>query len=147
MLIGGSPAGTAGGIKTVTFAILMASALATVSGRDDPVLFNRTVSKHAVGKAVAVTGIFLMITFAAALLLEALTGSDFLDVLFEAVSATATVGLTRGLTGTLGTQGKLALIVTMFLGRVGPISLFIALNTNKKKTSGVKYPTEQINVG
>ena len=147
MLIGGSPAGTAGGIKTVTFAILMASVLATVSGRDDPVMFNRTVSKHAVGKAVAVTGLFLMITFAAALLLEALTGSDFLDVLFEAVSATATVGLTRGLTGTLGAPGKLVLIVTMFLGRVGPISLFIALNTNKKKTGSVRYPTEQINVG
>ena len=147
MLIGGSPTGTAGGIKTVTFAILMASALATVRGRDDPVMFNRTVSKHAVGKAVAVTGVFLMITFAAALLLEALTGSDFLDVLFEAVSATATVGLTRGLTGTLGAPGKLVLIVTMFLGRVGPISLFIALNTNKKKTSSVRYPTEQINVG
>ena len=147
MLIGGSPTGTAGGIKTVTFAILIASALATVRGRDDPVMFNRTVSKHAVGKAVAVTGVFLMITFAAALLLEALTGSDFLDVLFEAVSATATVGLTRGLTGTLGAPGKLVLIVTMFLGRVGPISLFIALNTNKKKTSSVRYPTEQINVG
>ena len=147
MLIGGSPAGTAGGIKTVTFAILMASALATVSGRDDAVMFNRTVSKHAVGKAVAVTGIFLMIAFAAALLLEVLTGSDFLDVLFEAVSATATVGLTRGLTGTLGAPGKLVLIVTMFLGRVGPISLFIALNTNKKKSGNVRYPTEQINVG
>ena len=147
MLIGGSPTGTAGGVKTVTFAILMASTLATVRGRDDSVMFNRTVSKHAVGKAVAVMGFFLMITFAAALLLEVLTGSDFLDVLFEAVSATATVGLSRGLTGTLGAPGKLVLIVTMFLGRVGPISLFIALNTNKKKTGSVRYPTEQINVG
>ena len=110
-------------------------------------MFNRTISKHAVGKAVAVTGVFLMITFAAALLLGALTGSDFLDVLFEAVSATATVGLSRGLTGTLGAPGKLVLIATMYLGRVGPISLFIALNTNKKKTSSVRYPTEQINVG
>ena len=147
MLIGGSPTGTAGGIKTVTFAILMASAFATVKGRENPVLFGRTISKHAVSKAVAVTGVSLMITFTAALFLEALTAADFLDVSFEAVSATATVGLTRNFTGTLASSGKLVLILTMYLGRVGPISLFIALNTNKKKSSSVKYPTEQINVG
>ena len=147
MFIGGSPTGTAGGVKTVSFTVLMASALATVKGREDPVMFGRTVSKQAVGKAVAVAGVSLMITFTSALLLEALTKADFLDVLYEAVSATATVGLTRNFTGTLAAPGKLVLILTMFLGRVGPISLFIALNTNKKKSSSVKYPTEQISVG
>ena len=147
MFIGGSPTGTAGGVKTVSFTVLMASALATVKGREDPVMFGRTVSKQAVGKAVAVAGVSLMITFTSALLLEALTKADFLDVLYEAVSATATVGLTRNFTGTLAAPGKLVLILTMFLGRVGPISLFIALNTNKKRSSSVKYPTEQISVG
>ena len=147
MLIGGSPTGTAGGIKTVSFTVLMASAFATVRGREDPVMFGRTISKPAVAKAVAVAAVSLMITFTAALLLETLTRASFLDVLYEAVSATATVGLTRGFTSTLASPGKLVLILTMFLGRVGPISLFIALNTNKKNSSTVKYPTEQISVG
>lgn len=147
MLIGGSPTGTAGGIKTVSFTVLMASAFATVQGREDPVMFGRTVSKPAVAKAVAVAAVSLMITFTSALLLETLTGADFLDVLYEAVSAAATVGLTRNFTATLASPGKIVLIMTMFLGRVGPISLFIALNANKNKTAAVKHPTEQISVG
>ena len=147
MMIGGSPTGTAGGIKTVSFTVLIASAFATVQGREDPVMFGRTISKPAVAKAVAVAGVSLVITFTSALLLEALTKADFLDVLYEAVSATATVGLTRNFTGTLAAPGKLVLIMTMFLGRIGPISLFIVLNANKNDNSKVKYPTEQISVG
>ena len=110
-------------------------------------MFGRTISKPAVAKAVAVAGVSLVITFTSALLLEAFTKADFLDVLYEAVSATATVGLTRNFTGTLATPGKLVLIMTMYLGRIGPISLFIFLNSNKKNSSKVKYPTEQISVG
>lgn len=147
MLIGGSPSGTAGGIKTVTFSVLAASVYATVRGRTDPVLFGRTISKQAVGKAVAVAGVSMMITFTAALLLEALTGADLLDVVYEAVSATATVGLSRNFTSTLASPGKIVVILTMFLGRVGPISLFIALNTNRKNVCSVRCPTEQISVG
>ena len=147
MFIGGSPTGTAGGVKTVTVAVLLASAFSTVSSREDAVLFQRTIPKQTVSKAVAVVSVSFLIMTTATLLLEAITGADMLDVLYEAVSATATVGLTRDFTGTLDVWGKLVIIVTMYLGRVGPISLFIALNARKTNTNLIKDPTEQISVG
>jgi trk system potassium uptake protein TrkH len=147
MFIGGSPTGTAGGVKTVTVAVLLASAFSTVSSREDAVLFHRTIPKQAVSKAVAVVSVSFLIMTTATLLLEAISGADLLDVLYESVSAAATVGLTRDFTGTLDFWGKLVIIVTMYLGRVGPISLFIALNTKKEKSNLIKNPTEQISVG
>ena len=85
--------------------------------------------------------------FTATVFLEVFTKADVLDVLYETVSATATVGLTRDFTSTLNIWGKLVIIITMYLGRVGPISLFIALNTKKEKRNIIKNPTEQISVG
>ena len=128
-------------------AVLLASAFSTVSSREDAVLFQRTIPKQTVSKAVAVVSVSFLIMTTATLLLEAITGADMLDVLYEAVSATATVGLTRDFTGTLDVWGKLVIIVTMYLGRVGPISLFIALNARKTNTNLIKDPTEQISVG
>jgi trk system potassium uptake protein TrkH len=75
------------------------------------------------------------------------SGADALDVLFETVSATATVGLTRDLTPYLNTAGKMIIIGTMYLGRVGPISLALALNSGKKHQNIIKNPTEEISVG
>lgn len=147
MFIGGSPTGTAGGVKTVTIAVLLASAFSTIGNREDTSLFQRTIPKQTVSKAVAVVSVSFMIMFTATVLLEAITGADMMDVIYETVSATATVGLTRNFTGTLDFWGKLVIIVTMYLGRVGPISLFIALNTRKEKTKLIKNPTEQISVG
>ncbi len=147
MFIGGSPTGTAGGIKTVTVAVLLVSAFSTLKNREDSSLFQRTIPKQAVSKAVAVFSVSFLIMATATVLLEAVTGADVLDVLYETVSATATVGLTRDFTSTLNLYGKLIIIVTMYLGRVGPISLFIALNTRKEKSNLIKNPTEQISVG
>ena len=147
MFIGGSPTGTAGGIKTVTIAVLLASAFSTITNREDVALFQRTIPKHAVSKAVAVVSVSFIIMFTATVFLEVFTKADVLDVLYETVSATATVGLTRDFTSTLNIWGKLVIIITMYLGRVGPISLFIALNTKKEKRNIIKNPTEQISVG
>ena len=147
MFIGGSPVGTAGGIKTVTIAILAASALATIKNRNEVTLFNRNISKQAINKAVAVTAMSFGILFASTLLLSSVTDADALDLVYETVSATATVGLTRNLTGNLNEAGKVILIGTMYLGRVGPISLALALNSSKKKTNIIKNPTEEISVG
>ena len=147
MFIGGSPTGTAGGIKTVTVAVLLASAFSTIANREEASLFQRTIPKQAVSKSVAVISVSFLIMATAAVLLEAFTGADVLDVLYEAVSATATVGLTRDFTSTLNLYGKLVIIATMYLGRVGPISLFIALNTRKEKSNLIKNPTEQVSVG
>ena len=147
MFIGGSPVGTAGGIKTVTIAVLMASALATIQNKQDVSLFNRNISRQAVNKAVAVTIMSFAILFISTILLSAVSGADALDILFETVSATATVGLTRDLTPHLNTAGKMIIIGTMYLGRVGPISLALALNSGKKYQNIIKNPTEEISVG
>lgn len=147
MFIGGSPVGTAGGIKTVTIVVLMASALSTICNKEEVVLFNRNISKQAVAKAVAVVSMSFAIMFVATVCLAAVTQADALDIVYETVSATATVGLTRNLTPTLNIWGKIIIIITMYLGRIGPISLFIALNTQRKNKNIIKNPTEEISVG
>ena len=147
MFIGGSPVGTAGGIKTVTIAVLMVSAWATIQNKQDVSLFNRTISRQAVNKAVAVTMMSFAIMFISTVLLSSVTDADAMDIFYETVSATATVGLTRDLTPSLNPIGKAIIICTMYLGRVGPISLALALNSKKKNQNIIKNPTEEISVG
>ncbi len=147
MLIGGSPVGTAGGIKTVTVAVLLVSMFATIGSKEDAELFGRTIPKQTVNKSVAVVGMFFLIAALSTILLSAVTNADVIDIVYETVSATATVGLTRNLTPTLNLWGKAIIIVTMYLGRVGPISLVIAFSTQKKNKNIVKNPTEEISVG
>lgn len=147
MFIGGSPVGTAGGIKTVTVAVLAVSAIATIQNKNEVSVFNRNISKQAINKAVAVTAMSFAIMFVSTLLLSAVTDADALDILYETVSATATVGLTRDLTPYLNAAGKAIIIGTMYLGRVGPISLALALNSSKKHRNIIKNPTEEISVG
>ncbi|MBQ4153301.1 MAG: potassium transporter KtrB [Oscillospiraceae bacterium] len=147
MFIGGSPVGTAGGIKTVTLAILAASAVSTVKNRNEVSLFHRNISKQALSKAIAVVGMSFSILTVSTLLLSAVTEASMLDILYETVSATATVGLTRNLTSSLDFWGKLIVIANMYLGRVGPISLAIAFSFRKENQNMIKNPTEEISVG
>ena len=131
----------------MTIAVLIVSALATIQNKQEVSLFNRNISKQAVNKAVAVTMMSFSIVFTSTILLSAVSDADVLDILFETVSATATVGLTRDLTPYLNTAGKMIIIGTMYLGRVGPISLALALNSGKKHQNIIKNPTEEISVG
>ena len=149
MFIGGSPVGTAGGIKTVTFTVLVASAVSTVKNRDEVTLFNRNIRKQAINKAVAVAGVSFAVVFVSTVLLSAVTDKSVIDILYETVSATATVGLTRNVTAFLDIWGKLIIIVTMYLGRIGPISLALAFALRKKSKNQniIKNPTETISVG
>lgn len=147
MFIGGSPVGTAGGVKTVTFAVVIAAMIATVRNKDEVVLFNRNISKQSINKASAVICMSFAIVFTATVLLAAVTDAPAVDVIYETVSAGATVGLTRNLTGTLNVWGKMIIICTMYLGRVGPISLAVAFNTQKTSPNLIKNPTEEISVG
>ena len=147
MFIGGSPVGTAGGVKTVTFAVIFATALATVGKKDDTELFGRQLTKQAIGKASAVVCISFAIMFISTVLLSAVTNASAIDIVYETVSATATVGLTRNLTPSLNTAGKMIIIATMYLGRVGPISLAIAFNRKKENQSIIRNPVEEISVG
>lgn len=147
MFIGGSPSGTAGGIKTVTFVVLVASAFASIRNKEDTELFGRRLTRYAVGKAAAVTCMSFIIMFTSTILLSALTNAPALDVLYETVSATATVGLTRNLTPSLDAAGKIIIIATMYLGRIGPISLAVAFRQRKDNQNIIKNPTEEISVG
>lgn len=147
MFIGGSPTGTAGGTKTVTAAVLIIAAHATIKNKDDASLFNRVIPKQAVSKAAAVVLVSFAIMFTSTLLLSAVTNAEAIDIAYETVSATATVGLTRDLTPSLGIAGKLIVIVTMYLGRIGPISMLVAFNKRKEKKNKIKNPTEEISIG
>ena len=147
MFIGGSPVGTAGGVKTVTIAILLASAFSMIRNKQDVELFDRTVSREAVHKAVAVVVMSFLIAFTSTVLLSAVTDAGAMDIMYETVSATATVGLSRNLTSTLNIWGKIIIIITMYFGRVGPISFAVLLNTKKRNTKTIKNPTEDISVG
>ncbi len=147
MFIGGSPVGTAGGVKTVTFAVLIITAYSMVRDRNEITVFNRAISQKAVKKAIAVVGTSFLIMFISTILLSVVTDADIIDILYETISATATVGLTRNLTASLNIWGKLIIIMTMYLGRIGPITLAIALNMKKDKQNIVKTPYEEISVG
>ena len=147
MFIGGSPVGTAGGVKTVTIAVLLASAFSTVKNKNETVLFHRCISREMIGKALAVVTMSALIAISSTLLLSATIDAPALDIAYETISATATVGLTRGITPLLNSWGKLIIIATMYLGRIGPISLAIAFNIRTKSPNLIKNPTEQISVG
>lgn len=147
MMIGGSPVGTAGGIKTVTAVVLFCSAFSTIRNKKDASLFNRTVSSDSIRKAVAVVASFTTVMVTSIVLLSAFTGVDLVDALYECVSATGTVGLSRGLTASLNLAGKLVIIATMYFGRIGPISLAIALGGKSENQNIVSDPIEEISIG
>ena len=147
MLIGGSPVGTAGGMKTVTIAVLACTAIATIRNKSGAALFGRRISEESVKRAVAVVVAFMTICIASTILLMATSDASALDVVYETVSATATVGLSRSLTPTLNAFGKLIIIVTMYFGRVGPISLAVALGSKNESQNVISEPTEDISIG
>ena len=147
MFIGGSPVGTAGGVKTVTITVLLISAFSTIRGQKEVSVFHRHIGRESVAKAAAVVCMSFMIVFLSTLLLSAVTAAPMLDVLYEAVSAAATVGLSRNLTPFLNLWGKIIIIITMYLGRVGPISLAIAFNLKKQTQNIILDPIEDISIG
>lgn len=147
MFIGGSPVGTAGGVKTVTFVVVIFAALSAIKNEDEVSLFSRRIAKQSISKAVAVLTVSFMIMFISTVLLSAVTDAGIMDIAYETVSATATVGLTRNLTSNLNIWGKIIIIVTMYLGRIGPISLLIAFNIKKEKKNIITDPVEEISIG
>lgn len=147
MFIGGSPASTAGGLKTTTFAVMIFSTIGMVRGEHDIVIFNRKIDKEVILRALAITivCISLVVTITMAVAIIEHDRFEFLDILFESVSAFGTVGMTRGITPHLSDISKVILAFTMFIGRVGPTTLAIGLM--KTKPSSIKYATGKILVG
>ena len=147
MFIGGSPVGTAGGIKTTTVVVLFATAFSTIRGKNEVSIFHRDLSKETTKKAVAVASMSFIIMLVSTLLLAICTNAPSLDIVYETVSATATVGLTRSLTSALNVWGKLIITATMYLGRIGPISLAMSFQMKKESINIVKNPIEDVRLG
>ncbi|WP_195264017.1 TrkH family potassium uptake protein [Clostridium sp. 1001275B_160808_H3] len=147
MFIGGSPGSTAGGLKTVTFGILVLTVICVIKGREDTEVFGRRFTKEIVYKSFTLLfiGVSLVI-FATMILSYTEVGSSFIDLLYETTSAFGTVGLTLGLTPNLSSIGKILIMLMMYFGRVGPLTVMLAL-TRKRKKSGYKYPEGKILIG
>lgn len=147
MFIGASPASTGGGVKTTTFSAIMITVLSIIRGNEDVFIFRRRLSFTIVNKALSVIVISIMLIFSVSLLLTITEQADFLGILFETISAFGTVGLSTGLTVGLSSLGRFLIIVTMFTGRVGPLTLTLALTERLKRKAPLRYPEERIMVG
>ncbi len=149
MFIGGSPGSTAGGIKTVTLAVIVMAAIAALRKRQEVEMFRRSVRVVVVGRAVTVTLLFAVVLFSGTLALSITENSNCFtmsDIMFEAASALGTVGLTTGITSLLTSVGKLIIIAMMLIGRLGPLTLLAALTFNLKPAR-YNYPQEAVIVG
>jgi trk system potassium uptake protein TrkH len=127
MFVGGSPSSTAGGIKTTTLAVILAAVNAELRGRE-PRLLGRTLAAEVLRRATTVVTVSAAIVFLALLCLSLTERQDLLALAFEVVSAFGTVGLSTGITSSLSTAGKLIVILTMFAGRVGPLTVALAVS-------------------
>lgn len=151
MFIGGSPSSTAGGVKTTTAGALVLGMITIIMGKDDVELYKKRIPHNLIFRSLAVIGIGLFIVILVTMVLsitEIGTGHTFLDILFEATSAFGTVGLSRGVTPDLSVIGRLVITFTMFIGRVGPLTLAFAFAQRRKHKKGnYRYPEERILVG
>jgi trk/ktr system potassium uptake protein len=146
MFVGGCPSSTAGGIKATTAGILVLAVRSMLLGREDVELFGRSIPKNVVYKSIAIVIIsLLLVTLCFSLLLVTQAGS-FVGLLFETVSAFANVGLSLGITPTLGAAGKMIIIFLMYAGRIGPLTLALAVGEQAARAS-FHYPEARILVG
>ena len=148
MLIGGSPGSTAGGMKTTTVAVLFLSALTVFRRRDDVESFRRRIPESAIKNAGAILFMYLTLFFTSACAINLIEGGKYslIDCLFETSSAVGTVGLTMGITSTLYPASQIILMVLMFSGRVGALTLIYAALPSKTDTDS-KLPLERISIG
>lgn len=149
MFIGGSPCGTAGGVKTVTVAVIILNIYANIKHRKSPEVFRRSINAAYVQKATTVFMVSSVILFVSIIsLCIVMPSADIMDVAYELTSAIGTVGLSRGLTAALTTAGKIIVILTMFAGRIGPISLALAFTVHDDTGRHIReLPEEKITVG
>lgn len=149
MFIGGSPGGTAGGVKTVTFAVLVLSVINAAKGSNRIEVFERTISFYNLQKALTITFFNFAAIFISSLLLSIFHPNlDFLDIIFETSSAVGTVGLTVGVMSHLSTIGKLIICIDMMIGKLGPISIAVALFLKRANTNNIiNYPQEKVIIG
>ncbi|MDP8215356.1 MAG: TrkH family potassium uptake protein [Candidatus Euphemobacter frigidus] len=156
MFIGASPSSTGGGIKTCTFAVILASVFAMVTGKRQIIFRRRSIPDHIAVKAISIAVISLAVIFIACtllLLVESTASGSFYhqgyisDIIFETVSAFGTVGLSIGITPHLSYPGKFIIILTMYVGRIGPLALALLIGRRAYPPAVVQYPEESVMVG
>ncbi len=148
MFIGGASGSTAGGIKVATLAVIMAAAFAAIRGRERTELASREIPRADVDRALAVVLLSAIGVFIMAIALARVQDSVFfLPVLFEATSAFATNGLSTGLTPTLDDSALLLLTATMYIGRLGPLTLVLALVQRSATRELRRLPEERVRIG
>ena len=149
MLIGGSPAGTAGGIKTLTVAVLFLSVRATLKGNKNVFAFSRSISREDVDRAISVICISIVVIISSSIVLAMIEPHNLIDIFYEVFSAFATVGLSANLTGQLTFFGKIIIILLMYIGRIGPVTMMLTLMKKSILNIGneINYPQGKIIVG
>ncbi|MDI9490763.1 MAG: TrkH family potassium uptake protein [Bacillota bacterium] len=146
MFVGGSPGSTAGGLKTTTFGVLVLSTISTIKGENEPVVFNKHIGLKNIRKALALVVVGLLLVISVSFLLTVTEDVKFIDLLFETVSAYGTVGLSKGITQDLTSFGKIIIMLTMYAGRVGPLTLGFAIS-NRMRPSKLRYPEANVLIG
>ncbi|MEN6348248.1 MAG: potassium transporter TrkG, partial [Syntrophomonas sp.] len=146
MVVGASPGSTGGGIKTSTFAILWVAIYSQLKGKRETEIFERRIENNDVMQALTVALLAVAVLVVMTYLLSVTYHGDLVKIVFEVASALGTVGLTLGITPELDTASKLLLIITMFLGRVGPLTLGFALALREKQPD-IRYPKGKIMIG
>lgn len=145
MFIGGSPAGTAGGIKTIAAGVLVLSTIATIRGRDSTEVFERRIPNKTIMRSLSVIMISLGVVLGITIILSFTEDAQFIDLFFEAVSGFATVGSTLGITPNLSFLGKIIIIIDMFIGRLGPVTMVVAMMIKQgNHKSIIQYPEEKV---
>ncbi len=147
MFIGGSPVGTAGGIKTVTVFVVMLNVFSFIRNRTEPVVFSRAVSEKLINKANAIVTSNFIITLVLAIALIQVCDVPALSAVYEIFSATGTVGLSRALTATLNQAGMIIVMIGMYAGRIGPISMALFFSTNRSEKNDIKFANGHFIVG
>ena len=147
MFIGGSPGGTAGGVKTVTIVILGAAIKSEIQNQDNVVMYSRTIPFDYVRKALAILGYSFLVWLGLTMVLCRVENVEFMKACYETISAIGTVGLSKDLTGTLHAAGKIVIICLMYAGRIGPVTLATAFLTKGKADSMIHYADESVLLG
>lgn len=146
MFIGGAAGSTAGGIKVNTFGLLIATIISTLRGNENPTAFQREINTEQIQRALTLLILAVIFIFSMVFILSITEHIGFVDLLFETMSAFGTVGLTTGVTPLLSIAGRLLIILTMFVGRIGPLTLILTL-TLRQRPSDFNYPKETVRIG
>ncbi|WP_040398858.1 TrkH family potassium uptake protein [Anaerococcus senegalensis] len=146
MVIGGSPGSTAGGLKTTTFGVLVLSTISIFKQEDEVKIFNKHIDSKTIRKALAIIMVYMGLIFLVIFILSLSENFKVLDIFYEVASAFGTVGASRGITGDFSKIGKILITLSMYLGRIGPMTMAYSIGL-KSKTKYIRYPEANISIG